>query len=192
MKPERLNQAIAVMTRAKEAGDVIRMVDFQQSPPGQSSLAYSEQELHACGNTACFAGYMALAPEFAAASNEHFTFCRKKYSAAPTILSNDPGGPLFADASDALAAWFETSDKLIDILIFECTAGYTCDMGQSFQPLYGKPWKDIRADDVIKVLTDFRDKGIRPTLLAAAERCETGWPEADSAKYHLEQAASFY
>lgn len=33
---------------------------------GHSTLAHTVEELHACGNTACIAGYMALMPEFQA------------------------------------------------------------------------------------------------------------------------------
>jgi hypothetical protein len=41
------------------------MTTWQNEPHGHIiQIAQTESELHACGNTACFAGHLALSPEF--------------------------------------------------------------------------------------------------------------------------------
>ena len=63
MNRERIQAAIAMMKR-----DIARyfdMTNWQNEPHGHIiQIAQTESELHACGNTACFAGYLALSPEF--------------------------------------------------------------------------------------------------------------------------------
>ena len=63
MNCERIQAAIAMMKRAIPR--YFDMTDWQNERPGHIiEIAQTESELHTCGNTACFAGHLALSPEF--------------------------------------------------------------------------------------------------------------------------------
>jgi len=63
MNPERIKSAITMMKRAIPR--YFDMTNWQNEPQGHIiQIAQTESELHACGNTACFAGHLALSPEF--------------------------------------------------------------------------------------------------------------------------------
>lgn len=62
MRLDRLEQAIAVMQRAGKV-DMRAWQDFAT----RQDIRHTEKELHACGNSACFAGWLAVSPEFQAA-----------------------------------------------------------------------------------------------------------------------------
>ena len=63
MNRERIQAAIAMMKRAIPR--YFNMSNWQNERPGHiMQIAQTESELHACGNTACFAGHLALSPEF--------------------------------------------------------------------------------------------------------------------------------
>ena len=63
MNCERIQDAITMMKDVTHR--YIDMTNWQNEPHGHIiQIAQTESELHACGNTACFAGHLALAPEF--------------------------------------------------------------------------------------------------------------------------------
>jgi len=63
MNCERIQAAIAMMERAIPR--YFDMTNWQDEQPGHiKQIAQTESELHTCGNTACFAGHLALSPEF--------------------------------------------------------------------------------------------------------------------------------
>jgi len=63
MNRERIQAAIAMMKRAIPR--YFNMSNWQNERPGHiMQIAQTESELHGCGNTACFAGHLALSPEF--------------------------------------------------------------------------------------------------------------------------------
>ena len=63
MNRERIQAAIAMMKRAIPRH--FNMTVWQNEPQGHIiQIAQTESELHGCGNTACFAGHLALSPEF--------------------------------------------------------------------------------------------------------------------------------
>lgn len=58
MNKERIQYAISIMEQAKN----LKMTYWQ----GEEGFSSTIEELHTCGNTACFAGYLALSPLFQA------------------------------------------------------------------------------------------------------------------------------
>ena len=63
MNRKRIQAAIAMMKRAIPR--YFNMSNWQNERPGHiMQIAQTESELHGCGNTACFAGHLALSPEF--------------------------------------------------------------------------------------------------------------------------------
>ena len=63
MNRERIQDAITMMKDVTHR--YFDMINWQNEPHGHIiQVAQTESELHACGNTACFAGHLALSPEF--------------------------------------------------------------------------------------------------------------------------------
>ena len=63
MHRERIQSAIAMMKRVTHR--YFDMTNWQNELYGHiKQIAQTESELHTCGNTACFAGHLALSPEF--------------------------------------------------------------------------------------------------------------------------------
>ena len=63
MHRERIQSAIAMMKRVTHR--YFDMTNWQNELYGHiKQIAQTESKLHACGNTACFAGHLALSPEF--------------------------------------------------------------------------------------------------------------------------------
>lgn len=82
-----IDKAIAIMRRAQRLD-----MTFYQDGEG---ICETEEGLHACGNTACFAGYVAISPEFRADGGE-------------VMLA---GMPYFRRSSgpEAIARWLDIS-----------------------------------------------------------------------------------
>lgn len=85
----RLRQAIAVMKRASR----VKMKGWQSG----DTTVNTEKEAHTCGNSACFAGWLALSPEFQNSGGSVFTL-----SGAP-IYQNHCG-------SEAIIKWMGATD----------------------------------------------------------------------------------
>ena len=63
MNRERIQNAITMMKDVTHR--YFDMINWQNERPGHiMQIAQTESELHGCGNTACFAGHLALSPEF--------------------------------------------------------------------------------------------------------------------------------
>jgi len=63
MNRERIQSAIAMMKDVTHRH--FDMANWQNEPHGHIiQIAQTESELKGCGNTACFAGHLALSPEF--------------------------------------------------------------------------------------------------------------------------------
>ena len=98
MNKERVQQCIEMMKKAKN----LNMCYFQQG----ERIAKSTRQLHACGNTACFAGYLAIAPFFRAAGGSQLPESGMPY------FNNRSGGC-------ALAEFLDISSDLADNLVFD-------------------------------------------------------------------------
>lgn len=92
MNVQRIQAAIEMMKVAKSL-DMCRWQDFTSS--GNDSVSKSIEELHRCGNTACFAGYLAISEEFKAAGGR---VCEE--SGSPMIDEHDT-------PTSAIAHYFE-------------------------------------------------------------------------------------
>lgn len=68
MNLQNVNKAIAIMTRVKERGDKFDLTIWQAEAP--EGIVDNEAELHTCGTAACFAGWVAVSPEFQADGGE--------------------------------------------------------------------------------------------------------------------------
>jgi hypothetical protein len=107
---ENVRKAIAIMERAdKEHFD---MTSFQ-SLTKDKIAAITVPKLHACGNTACFAGWVAISEEFQA-DGGHVDL----YSGAPEIAVRDAKTSHLLDGEFAIAYWLDISPQLAVDLCF--------------------------------------------------------------------------
>lgn len=104
MNTERIKYAISVMEQAQN----LNMSGWQNSVDIGSDYATSMEELHACGNTACFAGYIAVSPLFQSVGGS---------------VGQGSGTPLLGGkgGEDALVEFFETPfwmEPFFDTLVY--------------------------------------------------------------------------
>lgn len=141
---EAVTKAIAIMGRVHERGSELDMANWQtafeedgtQIEPDADSLCTDELEMHNCGSAACFAGWVAVSPEW------------KRIGG----FVDSGGGPklhlegqiLFG--SEAIAAWLNIPLTTAEQL--------TCTHQEyrNRTALYGKPMYCISALDVIDQL----------------------------------------
>lgn len=130
MNPRNIRKAIAVMQRAIDRGGKFSMANWQsrQTRDGLvqavgAECAFTESQLHACGNAACFAGYLDISPEWRA------DFGR--------VQARNPH----------LAEWLGIPTKAVSLIIHN----YTPSKWNS-HILYMKPWLQVTPQDVIDVL----------------------------------------
>lgn len=158
MNIERLNQAIAIMKRA----GTIDMSFWQ----GETfDTCHTESELHSCGNSACFAGWVAISPEFVKVGGKHLP---------------DSGAPIFNERMShyAISEWLEAEDELhkevIELLVIgegavlDSTVQWLESIGVKVEAVKHEPssdysyahlegWCMYEAQDVIKILEALRD-----------------------------------
>lgn len=159
MNKGRLEQAINIMKRA----GTIDMTTWQGGD--EDGCATTEAELHSCGNSACFAGWVAIAPEFQEVGGKH--------------LSNS-GAPIFDGYTGhyAIAEWLEAEGELHNEVIELLVTGEGAVLDSTIQWLESKDiqittnkhepdrlytyvhltgWRNYKASDVIKILEALRD-----------------------------------
>ena len=131
---ENLDIAITVMERVREQSMPLDMGAWQDCEPRE----IVREEKHLCGTPCCFAGYIAVSPEFKMVG---------KVSVG--------GAPMFNCflGDDAIKAWLEISEEQAEAL--------TCLRNKYLA--YGNLKKDyIQAEDVLKALYSLRDTGKLP------------------------------
>lgn len=144
MNIENIDKAIAIMERAK-ASNGVSMRRWQETKGIHVLPVKTEEELHACGNKACLAGWIAVSPEWKAFGGESLD--------GEPVLHGEPY------ANGALGKWWEVSSALTGGLIYpDPCLNYVYDT-EDAHPIYGKPWGDIKADDVIRILQELREIG---------------------------------
>ena len=125
--------AIDVMKKAREANS-LDMINWQ-SYKAHSKKCESVDELHACGNKACFAGHIALCDEFKADGGS------VGWAGMPEIRD--------LTAEYAISDWLGITRKTASMFVYgdrpNMDAGGMCYF-------YKKAWCDITADDVIEKL----------------------------------------
>lgn len=124
------DKAIDVMERVKARGDTLNMGSWQAHT--MYTVQAKESQLHTCGTAACFAGWVAVSPEFQKDGGE--------------VMKN--GAPMIEGHAEdeAIAEWLGIDDELAENL---------CAMG-AFHDVYGKPAEEITVDDVIEKLYELR------------------------------------
>ncbi len=165
-KPEGVRKAIAVMNRAVKANGNFCMLNWQLPKSdflpikkarnhkrrvefryGFGTLDYkrSETELHQCGSAACFAGYVAISPEFL--EDGGYT----GLGGSPNIMSpataEFPGGEKYA-GERAIAWWMGLSEQAAESL---CAVESACTDGPMglYSPFYGKRVIEVTSEDVL-------------------------------------------
>lgn len=153
MNIENIKKAIAIMERAKERGSLC-MLTWRAVDPSLTALqranytcARTEEQFHACGNTACFAGHLAIAPEWIKDGGG----C--EYNGMPkfTVTKGD-----FVDyvlyAEHSVAHWLG-----IDVLI---ASNLIHHKGiHDNHPVYKTNWGRVKADHVIAALNELAELG---------------------------------
>lgn len=135
MNIENIKLAIQVMGRA-EKHDSVNMCSFQSRKSWKEEYyCKTEEQLHACGNKACFAGHLAVSPEF------------QKLG----VFVNEWGGVSFGSNDDAEALMFLLG---IDANIAESLIYGDIDEDERYSVFYGKVWDEVTARDVINKLEE--------------------------------------
>ena len=125
MNRERIQSAIAMMKDVTHRH--FDMANWQNEPHGHIiQIAQTESELQGCGNTACFAGHLALSPEFKKAGG----------------LAYGTGAPKFNNFSGsfAVAEYFDIPYELARDLTLS---------GRDFYPVR---FEDVKPEHVIEKL----------------------------------------
>ena len=125
MNRERIQDAITMMKDVTHRH--FNMTGWQNKDHSYvSRIAQTESELHACGNTACFAGHLALSPEFQDAGG----------------LVSETGAPIFNDLleASAVAEYFDIPHEL---------AGDLTLPNRDFYPV---KFRDVEPEHVIEKL----------------------------------------
>ena len=138
MNLQNLDHAIAIMKRAGKVD-----MNFWQS----GNIKQTEESKHACGSAACFAGWVAISPEWESAGG----------------FTSRSGTPRFngSDGSDALGEWLDIPEILSDSFV----NGDAYDIGNKFfSAFYNKFWDDVNKEDVITKLEFLRDNGVKALL----------------------------
>lgn len=153
MNVENIKKAIAVMERAKER-DSLNMITWRSINPTLTLLqrshyshARSEEEFHACGNTACFAGHLAISPEWIKDGGG----C--EYNGMPNlaVIEGDYTDRIL-HGEYAVAHWLG-----VDILVASNLIHQKGLYG--IHPVYKTMWGDVTADHVIKALNELIELG---------------------------------
>lgn len=124
--------ATEIMKRARGRVDMNQW----QSTAKSGKVASNESELHGCGNTACFAGWVAVSPEF----QESGGFVDIK--GIPSLRCDN----YLWIGEEAIASWLGIDLSLANKLVF---GDQNLD---SYSDFYDKWWDEVTADDVIKKL----------------------------------------
>lgn len=169
-----LKQLIAIVKRARKA-DKIYMVSFQV---GRDATCMTEASLHSCGNRACFAGYVALSPEWKAYGGGVNPVGKPTYPATQ-IYDIEP--------CQNVGQWLGVSSQCLNMLFYSVSVDgnfhYT-----DFHVVYNKPWEDVNSGDVLKVLNRVKRAGsFSPILKQAIKKLDVPHASRD-----LKQRAAEY
>ena len=140
MNTKSIDSAIAIMTRHMEAQLPLDMTTWQ-GHNAQGKFGAALEEEHLCGTPCCFAGYIAVSPEFHADGGG---------------CEINSGTPLINDHydADAIREWFDCSTK------------QACSLCDITHRRVAYPNVAIRGDiefpDIIAALTSLRDTGRLP------------------------------
>ena len=142
MNKENVEKAIAIMKRAGTVDMRWWQISSIRDGWGCTIFATGEADMHKCGNSACFAGWVAVSPEFRADGG-----WADAGSGAPTIRIGDEE----RENCSAIAAWLDIDYCIArDIVYGDTEPGG--EKGFTWSKFYNKPWKEVGAADVIAKL----------------------------------------
>lgn len=133
MNKERVMAAIELMKRAEN----LNMCDYQM-PAMFESYVDSVEELHKCGNTACFAGYLAISEEF-----------KKAGGGRSQVIASPYYEGLYG--SGAVALYLGISEELAESLVFGDLQEHQSHK-YAESAFYGTFWSNVKPADVIAKL----------------------------------------
>lgn len=140
----RLAYAISVMEEVKRIGGQVDMTDWYSDSDELDRMPDSIAEFHACGNRACFAGWMSMSPlwvslfgKYEAGGMEMARFLsgkeRGEYTPVPYCVVN-----------------------LASAFVFGYPVDGSEDVGD-FSSFYQALWSDVTIDDVLEKLYYYQD-----------------------------------
>lgn len=167
MNIENLSKAIAVMSRAKASKLVM---STWQSNTWDKSAVKTEEEFHACGNTACFAGHVAISPEWIKSSDKHSNYGMTT-TGAPRLDTYVQSDGEYLEVSSysgdgAIAKWLGVTRFTAEML---CLRTVTGTVNGVKHPIYQCLWEEVTPEIVVAALTRLRDEGEVKFLQAALE-----------------------
>lgn len=147
-----LDQIIAIMERAAEHA-AIAMTYFQTKSNPDQRCSLTEADLHACGNKACFAGYLGVSPEWKAYGGV-IGGMGAPYIRLPKLGMLSP--------TESIGRWLNVSPDCLELLFYQFDMTMTND---GDHVVYNKSWDQVTADDVLIVLNRIKQAGsFRPIL----------------------------
>lgn len=140
MNTENVKAAIEIMRQAKS----LDMTEWQTHDgvpicETEESTACTLDELHSCGNSACFAGYIAVSPQF-------------RLSGGGVGLV---GEPVFRDmrSAQAIAEWLDISPGWARLLVYgHIESDDSYDEDYNYCSFYEKRFEEVEPADVIAKL----------------------------------------
>lgn len=177
MNLDTLNQAIAIIERTTE--DKVCMLDWQGLPFGNLAVR-SELEFHECGNTACFAGHVAISPEFLDTKIPGFTFYNT-ISGGPGVKVSQGDHLVARCGALAIGVWLDIPIAAANLLChnIEIDADDYADYVFT-HPVYGVQWRHVRKKHLLETLYRLRDVGVLEFL-------KTTQSVIDSADYDMDR-----
>lgn len=145
MRTQNILASIEIMKRA-EAANSLSMFKWQTVQPfdNPAPTVTTEAELHQCGNKACFAGHIAVSPEFKADGGS----CVSRGS--PAYRNED--GWVVNEAESAIGRWLGVDNDVAWLLIYNISIGI--DKNDLRHPVYGVHWKDVQPKHIITALKE--------------------------------------
>lgn len=143
-----MNKAIAIANRMTR----LMMTRYQTKVTHEplvfgSLIASTEAELVTKNNLACFAGYVAISPEF---NSDGGT---RSLSGAPIFYVEDGDKLLTYKASKAIAAWLDVETIHANNLVYGIETGRPAiALPDYISPYYGKKMKEVTKANVVTKL----------------------------------------
>lgn len=136
MNIDNIDKAIAVMQRARN----LSMIKWQDRR-NTTRIIESEEELHACGNSACFAGYISVSHEFQLDGGG---------------IDEINGAPKFRGryGVSAIALWLDIPRSISELLVYG-KPGVSCVHGE-ISEFYGKLFNHVVPQDIIQKLEQLK------------------------------------
>lgn len=135
MNVENVKAAIEIMKNAQN----LDMNSWQDNKGISGKYCHSIASLHECGNSACFAGYIAISEEFLSSGG-----CLSAYGGEPVLVTNE-GNTLVS--TRAIAHWLGVSPETSESLIYGFNGDDEAE-GNS-ETFYGMCFEDVEPEDVI-------------------------------------------